>query len=383
MMTRARDRFLQAGEKIPRPRPRRDPYRRSETPGPPGQGLEFPRSNRSNHNDPLRTDCLPGTPHGGRQPWPRPPPPRNAGPRPNCSPALPRPPNCPRRTKSPISEHANAPDPDDSNWGVLSTMSILVFNAGSTSLKFGLFTDPACTLLVSGALDWAGGDRHRALLTLRTAEETAAQSRTVDVPDDPAAVRCAIQALAEARPDGTQTLADIQVVGHRVVHGGAEFPQSVLIDGRGEAEHRPLVRVGPFAQSTGFGGHLCGGGRTAAGAASGGLRYGLLRAPSAPGTRLSLALRMVFRLGRAPLRFSRNQPPILCRSGGRDPAARSGRAADHQLSPGRRLLGSGNPRQCRRRLDHGLHPLGRPDDGYAARLPRSRHLLPCRSAAMA
>ena len=41
-------------------------------------------------------------------------------------------------------------------------MSILVFNAGSTSLKFGLFTDPACGLLASGALDWAGGDRHRA-----------------------------------------------------------------------------------------------------------------------------------------------------------------------------------------------------------------------------
>ncbi|MGA2253378.1 MAG: acetate/propionate family kinase [Thermoguttaceae bacterium] len=110
-------------------------------------------------------------------------------------------------------------------------MSILVFNAGSSSLKFGLFSDPACDLLVSGALDWAGGDRHRALLTLRTTEEMAAQNRTVDVPEDPAAVRCAIQALAEAHPNGAQRLADIQVVGHRVVHGGAEFPESVLIDG--------------------------------------------------------------------------------------------------------------------------------------------------------
>ena len=82
-------------------------------------------------------------------------------------------------------------------------MSILVFNAGSTSLKFGLFTDPACALLISGSLDWAGGDRHRACLTLCNAEETTAQSRTVDVPDDPAAVQCAIQALAEAGPDGT------------------------------------------------------------------------------------------------------------------------------------------------------------------------------------
>jgi acetate kinase len=110
-------------------------------------------------------------------------------------------------------------------------MSILVFNAGSTSLKFGLFSDPACELLISGALDWAGGDRHRATLTLSTDAETAAQHGTVDVHEDRAAVDCAIRALAEARPAGGQVLAEIEVVGHRVVHGGAEFPASVPIDG--------------------------------------------------------------------------------------------------------------------------------------------------------
>ena len=109
-------------------------------------------------------------------------------------------------------------------------MSILVFNAGSSSLKFGLFSDPACALLISGSIDWAGGDRHRALLALCKAEETTAQSRTVDVPDDPAAVQCAIQALAETGPDGRPSLAEIRVVGHRVVHGGADFCESVLID---------------------------------------------------------------------------------------------------------------------------------------------------------
>ncbi len=109
-------------------------------------------------------------------------------------------------------------------------MSILVFNAGSTSLKFGLFADPACVSLVSGSLDWADGDRHHAMLTLRTVAETTAQRRTVDVPDDQAAVRCALQAVTEANPDDAQTLADIEVAGHRVVHGGADFSESVLID---------------------------------------------------------------------------------------------------------------------------------------------------------
>ena len=41
-------------------------------------------------------------------------------------------------------------------------MSILVFNAGSSSLKFGLFDAEARRALVSGGIDWADGDRRHA-----------------------------------------------------------------------------------------------------------------------------------------------------------------------------------------------------------------------------
>jgi acetate kinase len=109
-------------------------------------------------------------------------------------------------------------------------MSILVFNAGSTSLKFGLFSEPACVLLVSGSLDWADGDRRRATLTLRAPGQTAPERRTVDVSADQAAVRCALQAIVEANVDGARSLDEIRVVGHRVVHGGSDFVQSVLIN---------------------------------------------------------------------------------------------------------------------------------------------------------
>jgi acetate kinase len=109
-------------------------------------------------------------------------------------------------------------------------MSILVFNAGSTSLKFGLFSEPACAWLVSGSLDWADGDRQHATLTLRAGGGPTAPRRTVNVPDDRAAVRCAIQAVTEAGADGAGDLADIHVVGHRVVHGGVDVFESVVID---------------------------------------------------------------------------------------------------------------------------------------------------------
>ena len=159
-------------------------------------------------------------------------------------------------------------------------MFILVFNAGSTSLKFGLFADSDCGQLASGSLDWAGGDRHHALLTLRTAQQ-AARTRTVDVPEDPAAVGFALEVLAEAKPGGTETLAAIGIVGHRVVHGGADFPQSVLID---EAVRESIARWSELRHCTirrALAAIAGGPGGTAARTASGGLRYGLFCEPAA------------------------------------------------------------------------------------------------------
>jgi acetate kinase len=46
-------------------------------------------------------------------------------------------------------------------------MSILVINAGSTSLKFGLFDAGARETLVSGSIDWADGNRRQARFLLR------------------------------------------------------------------------------------------------------------------------------------------------------------------------------------------------------------------------
>ena len=46
-------------------------------------------------------------------------------------------------------------------------MSILVINAGSTSLKFGLCDARAATSPVAGGLDWVAGDRQYARLVLR------------------------------------------------------------------------------------------------------------------------------------------------------------------------------------------------------------------------
>ncbi|HUI07507.1 MAG TPA: acetate/propionate family kinase [Verrucomicrobiae bacterium] len=116
-------------------------------------------------------------------------------------------------------------------------MSILVINAGSTSLKFGLFDLGAQETLVSGSIDWPSGDRRQARLTIRRRHDPETKS-VVAVSDDEAATECAIQALGAKH--------DIKAVGHRVVHGGAEFQDAARIDANVKATIARLAELAPL-----------------------------------------------------------------------------------------------------------------------------------------
>jgi len=112
-------------------------------------------------------------------------------------------------------------------------MSLLAINAGSTSLKFGLFHEQTCERLAGGEIDWACGDRHQAHLVVRPHNGVAVRSQ-VSVPDSASAATCAIQAALDSLRPGSGVSA-ITAVGHRVVHGGAEFRASVRIDSKVKA----------------------------------------------------------------------------------------------------------------------------------------------------
>jgi acetate kinase len=124
-------------------------------------------------------------------------------------------------------------------------MSILAINSGSSSLKFGLFDVGTCELLLAGDVDWAHGDRTRAKLTLRPRGGRTVTSQLA-VPDDFTAAKSAISATLDSGPPGPNGTAKVVAVGHRVVHGGAEFRDSVLIDGRVTAGIASLNKLAPL-----------------------------------------------------------------------------------------------------------------------------------------
>lgn len=114
-------------------------------------------------------------------------------------------------------------------------MNILVLNCGSSSLKFQLIATSleqiearADRMLARGHIERIGG---AAVLNFQTAGNDPVRSAR-PVRDMRSALDTVIQWIGsdETAIEGVSGLSDIDAVGHRVVHGGERFVQSVLID---------------------------------------------------------------------------------------------------------------------------------------------------------
>ena len=129
-------------------------------------------------------------------------------------------------------------------------MRILVLNAGSSSLKFQLIdTDGAAIAesrdrrLARGQVERIGG---QAIVTLAAAGAAPTKS-TAPIRDHAAAVEHVITWLAG--PDSgvaIESVAEIEAVGHRVVHGGERFTHSTRIDDEVRRELEELIELAPL-----------------------------------------------------------------------------------------------------------------------------------------
>jgi acetate kinase len=118
-------------------------------------------------------------------------------------------------------------------------MNILALNAGSTSLKFGLF-DLALEPRLAGSLDWSGGGRRGAVFSLRP-RHGPPETRRVDAGDDATATAVVLEAVAAAMRGEP-----LAAVGHRIVHGGAEFSRSARVDAAVKAAIGRLGALAPL-----------------------------------------------------------------------------------------------------------------------------------------
>lgn len=100
---------------------------------------------------------------------------------------------------------------------------IIAINAGSSSLKFQLFDMPSEEVITKGLVERIGLNDSIFSITVNGEK----QKETLDIPDHTVAVEMLLNKLTDLGI--IKSLNEIEGVGHRVVHGGEEFADSVLI----------------------------------------------------------------------------------------------------------------------------------------------------------
>ena len=129
-------------------------------------------------------------------------------------------------------------------------MHILVLNVGSSTLKFQLIDTDAASIekstdrrLARGQVERIGGE---AILTL-SAEGRASTKTTAQLRDHAAAVEHVIAWLVSAESGAPITrVAEIEAVGHRVVHGGERFSRSTRVDDEVWRALEDLIDLAPL-----------------------------------------------------------------------------------------------------------------------------------------
>jgi acetate kinase len=111
-------------------------------------------------------------------------------------------------------------------------------------LKFGLFNVEARDSLATGLIDWTA-DPKKAELVIRPRDAAEVRSRE-DVAHHGAAVVHAVNRLAAMQIGGHGASPAITLVGHRVVHGGSRFRDSVRIDRDVKAGIAELIELAPL-----------------------------------------------------------------------------------------------------------------------------------------
>jgi acetate kinase len=104
-------------------------------------------------------------------------------------------------------------------------MNILVINSGSSSIKFQLIQLPSETLVCSGLVERIG--QENAIINYKTDQTTIKETLFID--NHNRGFKRVVALLLDAEIGVISNTDAIEIVGHRVVHGGNAFPNTTLI----------------------------------------------------------------------------------------------------------------------------------------------------------
>ena len=121
-------------------------------------------------------------------------------------------------------------------------MNILVINSGSSSIKFQLIQMPETRVLASGVVERIGIENGS--ISYKT--ETADFSEKVDFKDHAEGLQKVANLLMSAEIGVIKNAAEVDAVGHRVVHGGKQFTKTIKVNDEVKANIKRLFSLAPL-----------------------------------------------------------------------------------------------------------------------------------------
>lgn len=118
--------------------------------------------------------------------------------------------------------------------------NILAINAGSSSLKFQLIEMPEEKVITKGLVERIGLDQ--SVFNMKVDEDKYEEHH--DIPDHATAVKLLLDKLLAYK--AITSLEEIGGIGHRVVHGGEKFSDSVLLDDHVISEIEEVSELAPL-----------------------------------------------------------------------------------------------------------------------------------------
>ena len=106
-------------------------------------------------------------------------------------------------------------------------MKVLVLNCGSSSIKYKLFDMDRTEVIAQGGIEKIGLNGSFLKLTLPDGTKKILEK---DIPEHTVGVEFILNTLISPEYGAIKSLDEIDAVGHRMVHGGEKFSESVLLD---------------------------------------------------------------------------------------------------------------------------------------------------------
>ncbi len=122
-------------------------------------------------------------------------------------------------------------------------MNILVLNCGSSSVKYKLMQMPEAKILAQGIVEKLGLEGSFLKVILPNGEKVILEK---DMPEHTIAISFVLETLTGKEYGCIKDLADIDAVGHRLVHGGDKFSESVVITEEVVKEVTACIELAPL-----------------------------------------------------------------------------------------------------------------------------------------